>query len=366
MNLPNFVVPIYKPSISHREKQLVLDCLDSSWISSRGEYIKKFEKLFSSRVGVSYALAVNNGTAALHVALLAAGVGVGDEVIVPSLTYIASVNAITYTGATPIFAEVDSETWCLDVNCLDAIVTEKTKAILLVHLYGNSCDMEPLIRFSQSRGIMVIEDCAEAFGTLHNKKHVGTSGLVSTFSFFGNKTITTGEGGMLVTESEKVMAIASRIRGQGLSIDQEYWHDIVGYNYRMTNICAAIGVAQLEKSESLIREKVVLAEYYKENFKALPLTPQKVTRKTQSSFWLNAFLAESRVVRDKLREYLLGFGIETRPVFPPVHTMPMYAKGVKLPVTEDLASRGVLLPSWPELDVEHRRLITSMVKSFYC
>ncbi|EFG9803382.1 GDP-perosamine synthase RfbE/PerA, partial [Escherichia coli] len=241
--------PVYQPSLTGKEKEYVNECLDSTWISSKGNYIQKFENKFAEQNHVQYATTVSNGTVALHLALLALGISEGDEVIVPTLTYIASVNAIKYTGATPIFVDSDNETWQMSVSDIEQKITNKTKAIMCVHLYGHPCDMEQIVELAKSRNLFVIEDCAEAFGSKYKGKYVGTFGDISTFSFFGNKTITTGEGGMVVTNDKTLYDRCLHFKGQGLAVHRQYWHDVIGYNYRMTNICAAIGLAQLEQAD---------------------------------------------------------------------------------------------------------------------
>ena len=239
--LPPILIPVYRPDLSGNEKAYVNQCLDSTWISSRGEFIDRFQRTFAQRIGSANAIAVCNGTVAIHLPLVALGIGPGDEVIVPSLTYVAAVNAIRYVGATPVFADSDLRTWQIDPVDVEARITPRTKAILAVHLYGQACDMPTLCALARSKGLLVIEDCAEAFGTKIGDQHVGTFGDAASFSFFGNKTITTGEGGMVVLRDPATHRLALKLRGQGLADTREYWHDVVGYNYRMTNICAAIG-----------------------------------------------------------------------------------------------------------------------------
>ena len=251
-------IPIYQPDLSGNEKKYVADCLESTWISSKGKYIPLFENSFAKYVGVKHAAAVCNGTVAIHLALLTLGVGPGDEVIVPTLTYIASVNAISYVGATPVFCDSLYSTWQMDVADVEKKITAKTKAILAVHLYGHPCEMDPLVALCKQHGIFLIEDCAEALGSLYSEKHVGTFGDIATFSFFGNKTITTGEGGMVVTNDETLIERTRHFKGQGLAQHREYWHDVIGYNYRMTNIEAAIGLAQLNVLILFCKRKKIL------------------------------------------------------------------------------------------------------------
>jgi len=215
--MTNIKVPIYKPDLTGNEMKYVSECINSSWISSRGKFVSEFEKSFSNAVKVEHATSVCNGTVALHLALVALGIGPGDEVIVPTLTYIASVNAIVYCGAKPIFVDSSSETWQIDPDSVIDKITPNTKAIMAVHLYGQACDMDALLNIAKKHKLFLVEDCAEAFGTYYKNKHVGTFGNISTFSFFGNKTITTGEGGMVVSNDKTLIERARHFKGQGLA-----------------------------------------------------------------------------------------------------------------------------------------------------
>lgn len=359
-------IPIYQPSLLGNEKSYVMDCLESSWISSKGEYVQKFENMFSDFVGVKHATTVSNGTVALHLALLALGVGPGDEVIVPTLTYIASVNAIKYTGAQPVFADSEKDYWQVDVKSIEKRITPKTKAIMAVHLYGHPCDMPAIMELADKFDLFVVEDCAEAIGSVIDGNHVGCYGHVSTFSFFGNKTITTGEGGMVVTNDATLIQRAVHYKSQGLAKHREYWHDTIGYNYRMTNICAAIGLAQMESIEVTLKKKKELAKMYFEGLKDLPLSLHNERDGYSHSYWMNSILVNDISLRDKLREHLSSKGIETRPLFYPVHTMPMYSERYeKHEVAEYLGWRGINLPSWPGLTIEEVNYIIDSISEFY-
>ena len=359
-------IPVYKPSLEGNEKKYVLECIESSWISSKGHFVSDFEEKFAARIGVEHAASVCNGTVALHLAMLALGVGPGDEVIVPTLTYIASANAIAYTGATPVFVDSMADTWQMDPADIRRNITPKTKAIMVVHLYGQSCDMDAIAAIAQEFRLFVVEDCAEAFGTLFKGRHVGTFADIGAFSFFGNKTITTGEGGMVVSNDKTLMERARHFKGQGLAAHREYWHDVIGYNYRMTNIAAAIGLAQLERADDLIAKKRSLAEYYKKSLAGLPLRFQEEAPETFHTYWMVSILVEHADLREPLRHYLADAGIETRPVFYPVHTMPIYAKAYrKHPVAEDLAWRGINLPSWPGMGFDELNAVCSALTTFF-
>lgn len=363
----NINYPVYKPRLSGNEKKYVLECLDSTWISSKGKFIKEFENKFAEYLGVKYAASVSNGTVALHVALLALGIGHGDEVIVPTFTYIASANAITYTGATPVFVDSDLSHWQMNANDVKKKINNKTKAIIAVHLYGHPCDIDELKKIAYENKLFLIEDTAEALGSEFEGKKVGTFGDVGTFSFFGNKTITTGEGGMVVTNNKDLFEKIVHIKGQGLAKNAEYWHDIIGYNYRMTNICAAIGLAQLENINDVINKKREIALWYKNELKSLPLVfHDELNEKFFSTYWMISVLAENQETRNKLRLHLSQNGIETRPAFNPVHLMPMYKKdNMHYPVAVELGKRGINLPSYPELNHNDIKFICNIISNFY-
>ena len=359
-------IPIYQPDLSGNVKKYVNECIDTTWISSKGRFVSEFEGQFSSFVGAEHGISVCNGTVALHLALVALGLGSGDEVIVPTLTYIASVNAITYTGAKPVFVDSIRDTWQMDPADILLKITPKTKAILAVHLYGQACDLDSILEISNKHNLYLIEDCAEAFGSLYKGRHVGTFGDVSTFSFFGNKTITTGEGGMVVTKNKTLSERARHYKGQGLASDREYWHDVIGYNYRLTNIAAAIGLAQLERADEIINKKRALAEYYAKLLEDLPVEMHAEQVDTKHSYWMISILVSHAKYRDPLRSHLAADGIETRPVFYPVHTMPMYdTKFRQHPIAEDIAWRGLNLPSWPGLTNSNIEHIANSIRTYF-
>lgn len=359
-------VPVYAPSLIGREREYVLECLDSTWISSKGRFISSFESGFAAYVGVPHATSVCNGTVALHLALVALGIGPGDEVIVPTLTYVASANAVTYTGAKPVFVDCRTGDWQLDPADVARKINPRTKAVMAVHLYGSAADLDALAALCARHGLALVEDCAEAIGTLYKGRHVGGFGHVSAFSFFGNKTITTGEGGMVLTRDADLHDRIVRLRGQGLSKHREYWHDLVGYNYRMTNICAAIGTAQLERVGDILEAKRALAALYREMLRDLPLVFQADPPEVTGSFWMICILTDTRAQRDALRRRLAQDGIETRPLFPPVHQMPIYHHaGESHPVSDDVSARGLNLPSWPGLSLADVTYICQSIRAFY-
>jgi perosamine synthetase len=364
--MPDYRIPVYQPDLTGNVKAYVNECLDTSWISSKGPFVGRFEREFAQRIDARHAASVCNGTVALHLALVALGIGPGDEVIVPTLTYVASVNAIAYTGATPVFVDSLRDTWQMDPEDVERRITPKTRAIIAVHLYGQSCEMEALSLIARKHRLFLVEDCAEAFGTRYGNRHVGTFGHISTFSFFGNKTITTGEGGMVVTNDKTLDERIRHFKGQGLAAHREYWHDVVGYNYRMTNIAAAIGLAQLERADELIARKRNVAETYVRHLADLPVELHREVAGTQHSYWMVSILVEHHEQREPLRDYLATAGIETRPLFYPVHTMPMYARNYRNhPIAEDLAWRGINLPSYPALAEDQILSICATIKEYF-
>lgn len=355
---------VYKPFLQGNESKYVADCIESSWISSKGKYVARFEKEFASYVGVSEATSVCNGTVALHLALLALEIQPGDEVIVPTFTYIASVNAIAYVGAIPVFVDSLPSTWQIDCAEVSRKISAKTKAILAPHIYGHPCDMEALQALCQKHSLFLVEDCAEAIGSLYNGRMCGTFGDVSAFSFFGNKTLTTGEGGMVTSSSGILMDKIRKLKNQGLS-SKEYWHDEIGYNYRMTNICAAIGLAQLEQVETIIANKLNIAEIYRKAFKGTNIVMHGQSANVLNTYWMCSILIPAAGQREELRKELMERGIETRPLFYPAHHMPMYATAAAgtYPVADEISSRGLNLPSYPSLSEEDVNFIAGQVIS---
>ena len=345
------LIPVYQPWITETEKRNVLECLESSWISSKGRFISEFETRFAAAIGVRHAAAVSNGTVAMHLAMLALEIGPGDEVIVPTFTYIASVNPVLYVGATPVFVDSEPEAWQIDPAKVEAAITPRTRAIVVAHLYGHPADMHRLQAIARRHGVHLIEDCAEALGARIGGVHTGSWADISAFSFFGNKTITTGEGGMVATSDPALDDRVRRLKGQGLAANRTYWHDLVGHNFRMTNICAAIGCAQLERLDRILAEKRRVADGYRRAFAGGPVRfHDSISEEMEHGFWMCSILVPRASQRDPLMAALAARGIETRPGFYPVHTMPMYTRFPgRFPVAEDLAARVINLPSWPML-----------------
>jgi perosamine synthetase len=359
-------IPVYKPFIAGNEKKYVNECIETNWISSKGPFIKRFENSFAEYIGINNAMTVTNGTTALHLALRTLGITAGDEVIVPTFTYIATISAVIYTGATPVFVDSLPDTWQMDPTQIEKKINKRTKAIIAVHLYGQPADMITIKQIADKHKLYVIEDCAEAIGSRIENKHVGIFGDISAFSFYGNKTITTGEGGMLVTNNKTFYNRAYSLKMHCVSPVKEYWHTDIGYNYRMTNIAAAIGLAQLENIDEILtlKRKVMLTyNKYLENF---PISTHTEKTGTTHSYWMYSILVNKSEQRDALRNYLLNYGIETRPTFFPIHLMPMFnIKQGMFPVAEDISLRGINLPSYPDLTESDIQYICNAISEFF-
>jgi perosamine synthetase len=343
------MIPVYRPTVGDREKEYVNEALESTWISSKGEFLDRFEAEFAAFAGVGHGVATANGTVSLHLAFAALGIGPGDEVIVPTFTYVASVNAIAYTGATPVFVDSDPVTWNLDPTLIEAAITPRTRAIEAVHLYGHPADMDPINEIAARHGLAVVEDAAEAHGARYKGRPVGSLGTVASFSFYGNKIVTTGEGGMLVTDDAGLAIAARHLRGQGVSPTRTYWHDVLGFNYRMTNIAAAIGCAQLERVEGTLAAKREIAAWYRTRLDGVRGVELQVEAAWASPVhWMVSILVDPSI-RDPLIEHIAAHGVESRPFFYPAHTLPMYPRSETFPIAERLGASGINLPSWPGL-----------------
>ncbi|MEA3369328.1 MAG: DegT/DnrJ/EryC1/StrS family aminotransferase [Candidatus Ratteibacteria bacterium] len=358
-------IPVYEPRLSGKEKEYVLDCLKSNWISSIGKYIAKFEDKFSKFCGRKHGVATSNGTTALQLALLVTGVGSGDEVIVPDLTFIASANAVTYTGAKPVFADVEEETWTIDPGEIRKKVNPRTKAIMVVHLYGHPANMDEVRDIARQHKLLLIEDAAEAHGALYKGKKVGSLSDLACFSFYGNKIITTGEGGMIVTNSASLAQKARFLRDHGMSRRKRYWHTAIGYNFRLTNIQAAIGLAQLEKIRETISRKRKIARLYNQYLTGIKeLTLPKEASWAKNVYWMYSILINPAfgISRDELGAKLKKSGIDSRPFFFPLHKLPPYRNSDKYPVAEKLSKAGLNLPSSPALTEPEIKYISESIR----
>ena len=364
-----FKYPLYKPFLNGTEIKYVKECFEEGWISSKGKFVRKFESEFSNYFNIKHSVSCSNGTTALHLALLSLGITAGDEVLVPSLTYVASANSIKYCGATPVFIDSEKDSYQLDLNLIESSITENTKAILIVHLYSGSCNLEKLVEICKKNNLFLIEDCAESIGARYNDKLLGTYGDIACFSFYGNKTITTGEGGMVVTNNDKLNEKLRLYKGQGLDVESEdyYSHTVIGYNYRMTNICAAIGLAQLENIDSVIKAKIEIAQHYHNQLKDLKEVKfQSISELLFSTYWLVSITCQNNVQRNNLIKYLEINGIETRPFFIPMTNLEIYSEHPSnTPIADELSKCGLNLPSYPELTNADIEYITSIIKNFF-
>ena len=329
INFKLIKVPVSEPQFLGNESLYLNDCIKSGWISSKGKYVKLFEKSFSKFIKSKYTLSVTSGTTALHLSLASLGIKKQDEIIVPNLTFISPVNAAIYLNAKPVLVDIDKYNLCIDPKKIEKAITKKTKAIILVYLYGHACDINKIRKIAKKNKIFLIEDCAEAIGTYYKKKHVGNFGDISTFSFFGNKTITTGEGGMICFKSKKNYELAKKLRDHGMNNKKIYWHDHVGFNYRMTNIQAAVGLAQMERITFFINQKRLIAKkYYSYLKKNERLFFSKNYPNSRSSYWLYYIKLKKEFIylRDEIINQLLKNGIEVKNCFYPIHLMEPYKK----------------------------------------
>jgi perosamine synthetase len=344
-------IPISKPYIGAREKQLVLDALDSGWVSSIGKYIDEFEANFARYCGTEYAIAVSNGTTGLHLALAALGLKPGDEVIIPDLTFVATANAVAYTGATPILADIDADTLGMDPASVKSLISARTRAIIPVHLYGHPADMDALTEIGDAHGVPIIEDAAEAHGAEYRGRRVGGLGKCGVFSFYGNKVITTGEGGMLTTNDRDFHQRARRLRDHAMSPQRRYFHEERGFNYRITNLQAALGVAQLERIDDFLGRRAEIMSWYEQEIATTEqVRLNRVKNWAKSAFWMVCLEVDwfDETRRHAFMQALKARGIDSRPYFCTMSSMPMY-KQTSMPISARKAQIGLNLPSYYEL-----------------
>jgi perosamine synthetase len=359
-------ISVAQPKLDGNERKYVLDCLDTNWISSNGKYIGMFEEMFATFCGVKHAIATNNGTTALHLALVALDLQPGDEVIIPTVTYIATANAVRYCGATPVLVDVCADTMNIDPADLAQKITPRTRGIIPVHLYGHPAQMDAVNAVAKQHGLWVVEDAAEAHGAEVLGRRVGGLGTCATFSFFGNKIVTTGEGGMVTTDDDALAAKLRLLRGQGMDPQRRYWFPVVGYNYRMTNIQAAIGVAQMETIDKALADREKLAGWYNDALAGLEgkiLLPQQQPWAKQVFWMYNIFLCDGdQTERDRVMRELDQLNIETRPVFYPMHVLPPYLEDRSYPVADLWSQRGINLPTHQDLTQDDVKRIAESLK----
>jgi perosamine synthetase len=357
-----------KPSITEKEVEYATDAARNGWGDRCYEYITQFEKKFREFTGSHYAIATSSCTGAIHMGLAALGVGYDDEVILADTNWIASAAPITYLGAKPIFVDVLPDTWCIDSDRIEAAITPRTKAIIAVHLYGNLCEMDRLLEIGAKHGIPVVEDSAEAIGSYWKGHHAGTMGAFGAFSFHGTKTLTTGEGGMFITQDralyEKVLTLSNHGRAVGQT--KQFWPDMVGFKYKMSNIQAAIGCGQMERIAELVARKREIFTYYKMNLiglKGVSMNPEKSN--TVNGYWMPTaiFARETGVTRERLLEILKDENIDGRVFFHPLSSLPMFQPQLSNRNSYDLPGRAINLPSYHDLTNEDQDRVIAAVKS---
>jgi perosamine synthetase len=351
-------IPISKPSITEKEIAYGTDAIRSTWVSSLGKYIDEFEKKFAAFSDAKYGVALMNGTVAIQLALEASGVKAGDEVIVPDLSFVATANAVLYLGATPVFVDIDPVNLCMDPARLEEAINPKTRAIIPVHLYGHPADMVNILKIAYKHNLIVVEDAAEAHGATINGKKVGSWGHCATFSFYGNKNITTGEGGMITTNDEQLYNRCKFLRDHAMSPTKRYWHPERGYNFRMTNIQAALGCAQLERIEEIMQAKQRIFNSYSKALKGSSVQLNQTSSWATNAYWLMTARVKnlSEVKRDLLIQELKKKGVDSRPFFYPMSLLPYLQHSSKTPVTYQIYKEGINLPTYVDLtdeDIEY-------------
>jgi perosamine synthetase len=357
-----------KPSITNLEVQYAADAAENGWGEKCYEYINRFEEQFREHLGVKYALATSSCTGALHMGMAALGIGEDDEVIMADTNWIASAAPIVHLGGKPVFVDILADSWCLDPDLVEKAITPRTKAILAVHLYGNLCDMDRLLALGKKYSIPVIEDAAEAIGSIYHGKRAGSMGAFGAFSFHGTKTLTTGEGGMFVTNDsdlyERVLTLSNHGRARGQI--KQFWPDMVGYKYKMSNIQAAIGCAQLERIEELIARKREIFAYYRTKLSSIPwilMNPEP--RDIINGAWMPTVVFDSRagITREQLQEAFLKENIDARVFFHPLSLLPMLSSKLLNKQSYDLPARAINLPSYHDMSMAEQDRIISVLEA---
>lgn len=364
------MIPVNQPLLGAREKELLAECMDTGWISSDGPFVAQFETSFAGYIGASYGIAVCNGTAALEVAMFAAGVQEGDEIIMPTFTIISCALAALRLGAIPVLVDAEPETWNMDVRQVEARITGRTKAILPVHTYGHPVDMDPLLALARKNDLVVIEDAAEVHGAEYKGRRCGNIGDVSSWSFYANKIITTGEGGMVLTSNPAIAERAASYRNLCFRPERRFFHTDLGYNFRMTNMQAAIGVAQMERINELVAMKRRLGERYRHGLAGIPgVRFQPEMPWAKSVYWMYCVEVDAALGldADRMMRVLAGRGIGTRPFFLGLHEQPALRdrglfNGERYPVAERIARQGFYLPSGLTLTDAHVDEVISAVR----
>lgn len=369
-------IPHSEPSFFGNELKYLTDTITSGWISSIGSYVDLFEKKFAKFIKAKYTLSTSSGTSALHLAISSLKLKKNDEIIVPDYTFVSPINSIIHNNCKPVLADIDKKNLCISYDSIRKLINKKTKALIIVHLYGNMPDMRKIVSLCRRNKIRIIEDCAESLGSKFKNKHAGLFGDVSTFSFFGNKTISTGEGGMIVFRSKKMFELSKKLRDHGMNRKIKYWHDEVGYNFRLTNMQAAVGCAQIENGNYFIKRKIAIQKRFQKNLKKIKklIFPEK-NRFVLNSHWLTYFIInsknnfESYKLRNKLVNFLIEKGVDVRTGFFSAHKMDIYKKYKKRSVNYEnslFANDSVLtLPSSINIKNKEIDYISDLIKVFF-
>jgi len=363
------IIPVCEPTLRGNELKYVQQAVETNWISSAGSFIRDFEAQFAAYCGTQYGIACANGTVAMHLALATLGLEPGDEVILPAFTMIATINAVTYCGATPVLVDNELNYWQMDVNHVADKITPRTKAIIPVHIYGHPVDMDALNEVACRHEILVIEDAAESHGAEYKGRRTGGLGAAAGFSFYGNKIITTGEGGMITTNNKEIAQLAWNLRDHAFSHERHFWHKFVGYNYRMTNLQGALGLAQVEQLDDLVASRRRNAAHYTKLLSGVPgITTPPEAPWAKNVYWMYGILVDEQAYgmnRDQLRRVLAENGVETRTFFIPMHCQPIYwqtFKGQRFPAAERLCRDGFYLPSASSLSASEIEYVAGVIR----
>ena len=364
------IIPVCEPTLGGNELKYVTQAIETNWISSAGSFIRDFEARFAQLCGAQYGIACANGTVAMHLAMATLGLEPGDEVIIPTFTMIATANAVTYCGATPVLVDMEPDYWQMDIDQVAAKITPRTRAIVPVHIYGHPTDMDPLLELAQRHGLMVIEDSAEAHGAEYKGRRCGSLGDAAGFSFYGNKIITTGEGGMVTTNNKEIARLAWSLRDHAFNTERHFWHKFVGFNYRMTNLQAAVGLAQVEQLEHFVEQRRRNAAEYTCRLHGIPgITTPPEASWAKNVYWMYGITVDAAdygMSRDQLRKVLADHGIETRTFFIPMHCQPVYWRqfmGQRYPVAERLCRDGFYLPSASSLSLAEIEYVAGVIRA---
>ncbi len=357
------MIRVCEPSLTDLEKKYVNEALENNWLSSIAPPVQLFEEAFQKRFGIKHAVAVNSGGSALFLALWTLGLRQGDEVIVPTFTMIATAGAVTQCGAIPVFVDSELETGNIDVSQIEGKITTRTKAIMPVHIYGHPCDMDPIQQLGRDYGLFIVEDAAESHGALYKGKPVGTFGDAGCFSFYANKIITTGEGGMIVTNDDKLAYALRHCRAYDFDDTKHFWHKRLAWNLRMSSLEAAVGRAQLERLDQLVEARRQNAAFYRKRLEnQVEFLHEKEYARSVS--WMFGILLRDEATRDGLMTFLAEHGIETRTFFLPMHRQPVYKTAEQFPVADDLGRRGLYLPSSSHLTDGEKETVVRFVRRY--